>query len=162
MCEGLRLILRQVSDFFLNSEILWKLDASVLLFNLLFIKLKNADHGLAFNLGIPIDDHIQSILHRANTLAVQLLHTRKFVLFEIDVLRSTDAPSLIDNRSVLLDGNFESVCERLIATLLLNAGFDNSTLSRLEADKGLRYFTLFEVLSLWEFDWNHSQCHGPL
>ena len=158
--EGLVLKLRQVCNFTLNVEVLWQPYSTVFLLDLSFITLNDADHRLARHLGIPINDHVKTILHRANSLPVQFLQTWKSVLLQVDILGGTDTFPLDDYCSVLLNGNFERVCERLVATLLLNTSFHDFTLVCTVVDENLCHLTLFEVLSFGKFNWNHSKSHA--
>ena len=78
--ESLVLKLRQVSNFPLNFEILRQPYSTVFLLNLSLITLNDANHRLARHLGVPIDDHVKTVLHRADSLPVQFLQTWKPVL----------------------------------------------------------------------------------
>ena len=141
---------------------MWQPYSTVFLLDLSFISLNNTDHRLARHLGIPINDHVKTILHRANSLPVQLLQTWKPVLLQVNILGGTDTFPLNDYCSVLLNGNFERVCKRLVATLLLNTSFNDFTLVCPVVDENLSHLTLFEMLSFGKFNWNHSKSHASL
>ena len=100
----------------------------VLLDELLFVELDDADHGLAFDLRVVVDDHVQAVLHCADPLTRQLLHLRYFVLFQVDVLRRRYTSFLVNARSLLLDEELEGVGEGKVAALLLNASLDDLSL----------------------------------
>ena len=161
-CEGFGLELGQVGDLSLHIKVVGQLNAFIWLFDLSLIELDDTYHWLSLDLGVPIDNHIQSILHRTDTLAVKLLHVWQPVLLKINIFWGTNASSLVNDGSILLNGHFKRVSERLITSLLLNACFDNFALVRSEIDKSLRHFTLFEVLALRQLDWHHGEGHRSL
>jgi hypothetical protein len=79
------LILRNITDLFLYIEVGRQLNAHALVGKNGLVQLQDANHWLVFDIGVIVDNHVQTVLHGANTLVNKFLQFGSFVHLELDV-----------------------------------------------------------------------------
>jgi len=144
--------LLHISDFLVDVQVVGQLNSLTLLTMKGLVNLDNAGEGLAINLFIVVEDHVQAVVDHTHSLRVQGLSSLITSLTQLNVLlrRNTLLFQLFSTSDHV--SGFEGVGVGLVRTLLLNRHLNYVLGNGLQPrDDGVHNFKAQFVV---EFNWN--------
>ena len=117
-----------------------------------FVYLNYANHRLAINLWIIVNDYIETIVNCHDPCRFQSSVTILSILFKRDVICCRDCFFLLKFLAIFLESHFVRVGVSNIASTLFDRGFNCLTYACCVINKSLNQLTFFECKSFWELD----------